>query len=83
MTRRQEKIQRRQEEHRVFMLQRRAKQLAMLKQAYEVGLKLYEDNKDTLSPEEVEQIEKMKTEQLAALAKLEEEFNALDTRTEA
>lgn len=68
MSKRQEKIERRKEEHRQFMEARRAKQLAMLEHMFEIGNKMFEDNKDKLSEEEIEKIEKMRTEQLEALA---------------
>jgi HAMP domain-containing protein len=59
-----------------FVKERRQIQLAMLKQNFEVGVMLYEQNKDTLSADEIEQLEKMMAEQKAALDKLENELNS-------
>lgn len=75
MSKRQEKIDRRKAEQKEFLDARKLQQLGMIQQAYKVGLKLYEDNKDKLSPEEVEQIEKMKAEQLELIEKLQDEIN--------
>ena len=47
----------------------------MLEQAYLVGLKMYEDNKDKLSPEDIQKLEAMKADQLATLERLRDEFN--------
>jgi hypothetical protein len=70
MSKRQEKIQESIERQKEFISARRQQQLLMLEQAYEVGLSIYEKNKDKLSPEEVEKIEAMKAEQIAAIEKL-------------
>jgi len=70
MSKRQEKIQESIERQREFISARRQQQLLMLEQAYEVGLSIYEKNKDKLSSEEVEKIEAMKAEQIAAIEKL-------------
>jgi tRNA U34 5-methylaminomethyl-2-thiouridine-forming methyltransferase MnmC len=70
MSKRQEKIQESIERQREFISARRQQQLFMLEQAYEVGLNIYETNKDKLSFEEVEKIEAMKAEQIAAIEKL-------------
>jgi hypothetical protein len=70
MSKRQEKIQESIERQREFISARRQQQLLMLEQAYEVGLSIYEKNKDKLSSEEVEKIEAMKAEQISAIEKL-------------
>lgn len=70
MSKRQEKIQESIERQREFISARRQQQLLMLEQAYKVGLNIYETNKDKLSPEEIEKIEAMKVEQIAAIEKL-------------
>ena len=70
MSNRQDKIKESIERQREFISVRRQQQLLMLEQAYEVGLSIYEKNKDKLSPEEVEKIEAMKAEQIAAIEKL-------------
>ena len=70
MSKRQEKIQESIERQREFISARRQQQLLMLEQAYKVGLNIYDTNKDKLSPEEIEKIEAMKVEQIAAIEKL-------------
>jgi len=80
MSKRQEKIEERIKEQQEFIAARRNQQLMMLEQAYEAGLRIYEDNKDKLSPEEIENIEAMKVEQLEMLEKLRLEAHP---RTEA
>lgn len=75
MSKRQDKIQANIREQREFIALRRGKQLAMLEQAYLIGLQMYESKKDELSPEEIDAIEKMKEEQLALIKKLQDEAN--------
>ena len=75
MSKRQEKIQENIAKQQEFIGERRAMQLDMLEQAYMVGLKIYEDNKDKLSPEEIEKLEAMKADQLETLERLRNEFN--------
>ena len=70
MSKIQEKIQANIKRQQDFIAARRQQQLVMLEQAYQIGLKLYEENKDKLSAEEIEQIEFMKAEQLGAIEKL-------------
>lgn len=41
-----------------FVKQRREMTLDMFERNFEVGMKIYEDNKDKMSPEEVELLEK-------------------------
>ena len=75
MSKTQNKRQERFREAANFVSERRSIQLQILEQNYEIGAKLFLDQKDTLSPEEVEQIETMMTEQRAALDKLHEQIN--------
>jgi hypothetical protein len=75
LSKRKDKIEAARVEQTAFLKVRKIKQYSMLEQAYKVGLKLYEDNKDKLNSAEIEQIEKMKTEQLATLEKLKNEIN--------
>jgi len=56
-----------------FVAERRRVQLQILEQNFEIGVKMYQDQKDTLAPDEIEQIEKMMAEQRAALDKLHEQ----------
>lgn len=89
MSKRQDKIEARRKEQHEFLAIRRQKQLAMLEHMFEVGNRLYEENKDKLSAEEVEQIEKMRAEQLASLEKVRGELRVytgektVDTGTQA
>jgi cob(I)alamin adenosyltransferase len=41
-----------------FVRQRREMTLEMFERNFEVGIKIYEDNKDKMSPEEIELLEK-------------------------
>jgi len=75
MSNRQDKIQANIDNQQAFLSARREQQLMMLEQAYETGLKIYEANKDKMSPEEIEQVEKMKTEQLELLEKVRNEIH--------
>jgi hypothetical protein len=75
MSKTQEKRAQRKIEQQAFIAERRAQQLAMLEQAYLVGLKIYEDKKSEMSPEEIEIIEKLKAEQLLLLDRLRNEAN--------
>ena len=73
MSKTQDKKAQRIAESQDFVAERRRLQLHMLEQNFETGVKLYNNQKDTLSPEEVEEIEKMMAEQRAALDKLHEQ----------
>jgi hypothetical protein len=75
MSNRQNKIQASIDNQQEFISASRQQQLMMLEQAYETGLKIYEANKDKMSPEEIEQIEKMKAEQLELLEKVKNEIH--------
>jgi len=75
MSKTQEKRAQRLAEQQAFIRERRKRQLQILEQNYQIGVKLYEAQKDSITPEEVEQIEKMMTEQRAALDKLHEQAN--------
>jgi hypothetical protein len=75
MSKRQDKIEANIKEQQEFLAARKAQQLIMLERAYEVGLKIYEDNKDKMSPEEIEMIERLKAEQLHLLERLRNEAN--------
>ena len=59
----------------VFIAQRRAMQLAIFERNFEVGLSLYEAQKDSLSPEEIEAIEAQIAENKALIQKLKDEAN--------
>ena len=73
MSKAQDKKESRIKEQQQFISERRNQQLTMLEQAYETGLRLYETNKDKLSPEQIETIEAMKAKQIEALERLRDE----------
>jgi Tfp pilus assembly protein PilE len=85
VSKRQEKIEKARAEQHAFLLARRQYQLAYLEQMYAVGNKLFEDNKDKLSEEELAQITKMRDEQLDALEKVKAEISSyeIDTQPQA
>ena len=57
MSKRQEKIEARKAEQQAFIAERRKMQLAIFQANFDVGMKLYEANKDKMSPEEIELVE--------------------------
>jgi hypothetical protein len=71
----QDKKQTRVDEAAAFVAERRKIQLAMLEQNYEMGVKLFLDQKENLSFEEVENIEAMMVEQRKSLDALHEQAN--------
>lgn len=75
MSNRQDKIKANIDSQQEFLSARRTQQLMMLEQAYETGLRIYEANKDKMSPEEIKQIEGMKAEQLELLEKVRNDIN--------
>lgn len=74
MSKRQEKLIARRKERYEFLASRRAQQLTMLEQLFETGDRMYQDNKEKLSEEEIAEIEKMRTEQVATLDNVREEI---------
>jgi hypothetical protein len=75
MSKTQDKKQARADEAAAFVAERRKIQLAMLEQNYEMGVRLFLDQKEKLSPEEVEQIEAMMVEQRKSLDAIREQIN--------
>lgn len=75
MSKRQEKIEQRRAEQQDFIAQRRKMQLAVFQANFDIGMKLYEDNKDKMSPEEIEliEIEIAKNKELLDKLKVESE----------
>jgi hypothetical protein len=73
MSKTQDKRAARKAEAQAFVRARRQSQLQMFEHAYGVGLRMFEENKDKMSPEEIEVIEKMKIEQLETLERLKRE----------
>ena len=70
MSKTQDKRKARIQEAANFVAERRKIQLAMLEQNYEMGVRLFESQKEKLSPEEVTQIEAMMVEQRKSLDEL-------------
>lgn len=57
MSKTQEKRALRKAEAKDFVKQRRQAALSMFERNFEVGMKIYEDNKDKMSPEEIATLE--------------------------
>ena len=74
MSNRQEKIKRNQEEAAQFVSARREVQLAIFESNFKVGLQMIEDNRDKLSEEELETLEKQVQEIEAVLEGLRSEI---------
>lgn len=77
MSKTKDKREARKKEQNEFLLARRMQQLSFIKQALEIGEKIFNDNKDKLSEDEIAQIEKMRQEQADTVAKVEAEIQAL------
>ena len=78
MSKAQDKRKARIQEAANFVAERRKIQLAMLEQNYEMGVRLFESQKEKLSPEEVTQIEAMMVEQRKSLDELHKQANTGD-----
>ena len=78
MSKTQDKRKARIQEAANFVAERRKIQLAMLEQNYEMGVRLFESQKEKLSPEEVTQIEAMMVEQRKSLDELHKQANTGD-----
>ena len=61
-----------------FLVARKKTQYGMFEQAVAIGEKLFEDNKDKLSPEETAQLEEMRQENQRLLEKVAEEIRLLE-----
>jgi hypothetical protein len=75
MSKRQEKIEERKAEQQAFIAQRRKMQLAIFQTNFNVGIQLYESNKDKMSPEEIRLVEIEIQKNLELLEKLKSEAN--------
>jgi hypothetical protein len=73
MSKRQEKIEARKAEQQAFIAERRKMQLAIFQANFDVGMQLYEANKDKMSPEEIELVEIEIKRNKELLDKLKEE----------
>ena len=69
----QEKRARRAAETKAFVAERRTKQLSILETNFEVGVRIYEENKDKLSTEEDTLIQEQMKQQRELLDKLRDE----------
>jgi hypothetical protein len=70
MSNTQDKKKARMEEAQAFIKERRQLQYDVLEHNFNVGVKVYESNKDKMSEEEIEKIESMMAEQKAALERI-------------
>ena len=75
MSKRQDKIEARKEEQKAFIAERRKMQLAIFQANFDIGMKLYEDNKDKMSAEEIELVEVEIKKNRELLDKLKNEIN--------
>lgn len=73
MSKRQEKIEARKAEQQAFIAERRKMQLAIFQANFDIGMKLYEENKDKMSAEEIELVEVEIKRNKELLDKLKEE----------
>lgn len=73
MSKTQEKRERVKAEQQAFIKQRRLQELQVLEAQFQYGLKLYEDSKDKLSAEEIEQMEAEKTKFMDTLYQFKKE----------
>jgi hypothetical protein len=70
MSKTQDKRKARIEESKAFVQERRQLQYEILKNNFDIGVKLYLDNKDKMSEDEINQVEGMMVEQEAALERI-------------
>ena len=61
-----------------FLIARKKTQYSVFEQAVALGEKLFEDNKDKLSPEEIEQLEGMRQENQRLLEEVADQIRALE-----
>lgn len=78
MSKTQDKRNARNRERIEFLIARKKLQLNMFEQAVAIGEKLFEDNRDTLSPQEIEQLEAMRAENNGLLEKVKLQLVALE-----
>lgn len=73
MSKTQDKRAQRKAEHDEFIKQRRQQELVLLEMQFQRGLELYEANKDKMSEEEIEIMEREKQKFLDTLAQFKKE----------
>ena len=57
-----------------FVKQRRVNNLEMFEQSFEAGLRIFEERKESIPPEEVEMLEKQKEETIKLIADMKAEL---------
>ena len=57
-----------------FVKQRRVNNLEMFEQSFETGLRIFEERKESIPPEEVEMLEKQKEETIKLIADMKAEL---------
>jgi hypothetical protein len=75
MSKTQDKRAQRKAEQQAFIAERRKMQLALFKANFDVGMRLYEANKDKMSPEEIALVEEEIKKNRELLEKVEREAN--------
>lgn len=78
MSKTQDKRRARNVERLEFLIARKKTQHGMFEQAVAIGEKLFEDNKEKLSPEEVEQLNSMRDENQRLLGEIADQIRALE-----
>lgn len=73
MSKRQEKIKQKIAERAEFISERRKTQLAVFESNFESGLRMFENNKDKLTPEQTAVLDKQMEENRELLEKLRDE----------
>ena len=76
MSKRQEKIAKNKAEQQAFLKERRSLQLRAFENNFEVGLKMYEENKDKLTPEQDAEMQALMEQNLALIEKLRSEVDS-------
>jgi len=83
MSKTQDKRKARNAERIKFLMARKNFQLDMFEQAVAVGERIFEENKDKLSPEEIQQLESMRKENAALLEQVREQIKSLEAELDA
>lgn len=78
MSKTQDKRRQRNMERVDFLIARKKTQYSMFEQAVAIGEKLYEDNKDKLSAEEIEQLDSMRKENQRLLEEVANQIRDLE-----
>lgn len=83
MSKTQDKRKARNMERIEFLIARKKTQYSMFEQAVAIGEKLYEDNKEKLSPEEIEQLDGMRKENQRLLEEVASQIRDLEKELDA